>query len=310
MKKLIIFSLFLGLLNTLGCAPDFDPASRVVTFRVLGQEANTPFAKPGETVEITSLSYDPQGRTVNWAWAACVNPSASTVQGCLDTIAEQTSVSGRSPILAQGAELDTFSYTVPEDVLSSLPESARPTALVGVLSVACPGDLSSEAGPNNLPFTCKEHGTGRTMELEEYVIGLKRIQVRSSDRNQNPSIEQVTFDGEDWPETTVKTVSACDSEKNDYKPCADASKHTIAVRPTAASVESGKTEFGVSFTEQVIVEYYATEGIFEYEIKIAADPETGWAARRAASGKDLTLWMVVHDDRGGATWVERHVHVE
>lgn len=24
---------------------------------------------------------------------------------------------------------------------------------------------------------------------------------------------------------------------------------------------------------------------------------------------DLTLWMVVHDDRGGATWAERHVHV-
>ena len=115
---------------------------------------------------------------------------------------------------------------------------------------------------------------------------------------------------QEWPEAEVKQVIACDTDGNDYKTCAENSKHQIAARPSTTSVESGRTEFGVDFTEQVIIEYYATEGVFEYEIKIAADPQTGWAARKAASGKDLTLWMVVHDDRGGATWTERHVHVQ
>jgi hypothetical protein len=310
MKKSAIFGFFLGLSSILGCAADFDPASRVNSFRVLGQQMDVPFAKPGETVNIDSLGYDPQGRTVTWAWGACVNPAASTVQGCLDKIAEDSASTGSSPILAQGPGLSNFSYTVPTDALDALPEAARPSALVRVLSIACPGDLSLEQSSNGLPFACKETGTGRVFPLEEYVVGLKRIQVRSNDRNQNPQIEQVLFDGQQWPEGEVKNVIPCDTDKNDYSTCAQSTKHAITARPTAASVESGQSEFGVDFTEQVIIEYYATEGVFEYEIKIAEDPQTGWAARKAASGKDLTLWMVVHDDRGGATWAERHVHVQ
>ena len=310
MKKLATVGFFLGLSSLLGCAAEFDPGSRVNSFRVLGQQMDLPFAKPGETVNISSLSYDPSGRSVTWAWGACVNPEASTVEGCMNKIATDAATSGSSAILAQGAELSNFSYTVPTSALDSLPEGAKATAMVGILSIACPGDLSIEQDSNSLPFSCKETGTGRVFALDEYVVGLKRIQVRGTDRNQNPQIEQVSFDGAEWPEAEVKQVIACDTDNNDYKPCADDTKHKIGARPTAASVESGRTEFGVDFTEQVIIEYYATEGVFENEIKIAAEPETGWAARKAASGKDLTLWMVVHDDRGGATWAERHVHVQ
>lgn len=310
MKYLSIAGLFLGALSTLGCTADFDPASRVVSFRVLGQQVDTPFAKPGETVNITSLSYDPEGRSVNWAWSACVNPKAATVQGCFDQIAESAQAGGSSPILAQGTDMSSFSYTIPTDALTSLPTAAKPGALVGVISVACPGELDLETEANGLPFTCRERGTRRAMGLDEYVVGLKRIMVRDTDRNQNPVIERVTFDGQDWPETEIKQVTPCDSDKNDYQPCAANTKHKLAARPGAESVESGISEFGVGFSEQVIIDYYATEGIFEHEIKIAADPETGWAARKSAAGKDLSLWLVVHDDRGGATWTERRIHVQ
>lgn len=310
MKKLATIGFFLGLSSMLGCAADFDPGSRVNSFRVLAQEMDAPFAKPGETVKVESLSYDPQGRSVTWAWGACVNPAASTVQSCLDKIAADSLATGNSQILSQGPGLTSFTYTVPADALDSLPETARASALVGILSIACPGDLTFAQGSNELPFACKESGSGRVMALEEFVVGLKRVQVRSTDRNQNPQIEQILFDGQNWPESEVKTVVACDTDKNDYDACAADTKHELGARPTAASVESGQTQFGVDFSEQVIVEYYATEGIFENEVKVAAEPETGWAARKAASGKDLTLWMVVHDDRGGATWAERHVHVQ
>jgi len=310
MKKLATVGFFLGLLTMLGCEADFDPASRINSFRVLGQQTDLPFAKPDETVNITSLSYDPQGRSVTWAWGACVNPAASTVDACLTKIATDAAASGGSGILAQGPELDHFSYTVPADALDSLPEDAKASAMIGVVSIACPGDLSFEQSSNSVPFSCKEKDTGRAFALDEYIVGLKRIQVRSADRNQNPQIEQVSFDGQDWPADEVKQVIACDSDNNEYAPCAANTKHAISARPTADSVESGKTEFGADFSEQVIIQYFATEGIFEYEVKIAGDAETHWAARKAASGKDLTLWMVVHDDRGGATWTERHVHVQ
>ncbi len=112
----------------LGCAADFDPGSRVNSYRVLGQQMDAPFARPGETVNITSVSYDPQGRSVSWAWGACVNPDASTVRGCLDKIGADAALSGSSPILAQGSGLDHFSYTVPADTLDSLPADAKASA--------------------------------------------------------------------------------------------------------------------------------------------------------------------------------------
>ena len=310
MKKSLFAGLLLSFWGSFGCGADFDPGSRVTSFRVLAMQADAPFAKPGETVNLSSLSYDPQGRTVNWAWAVCVNPSASTVEGCFEKLAEDTAASGNSPIAAQGAGMDTFSVTVPDDALSSLPAAARSSALVGVLSVACPGDLTFDAAAQTVPFHCKDADTQRELALDEYVIGLKRIAVRSSERNQNPNIESVTMDDKPWPEDEVKPVTACDTSNNDYATCSGLSKHQVAAHVSADSVESGTGEDGVPFTEQVIIEYYATEGTFEHEVKISADPQTGWIARKADSGKDLTLWFVVHDDRGGQTWTQRMVHVQ
>jgi len=310
MKKLGLFGFVSSLAVLAGCGADFDPGARVTSFRVLAVQADTPFAKPGETVNLTSLSYDPEGRTVNWAWATCVNPPASTVDGCLAKIAQDSQASGTPPIAAQGAGLDTFTFTVPSDALDSLPAAARGSALVGVLNVACPGALAFQTGPGDLPFQCTDPSTGRVLGLDEYVVGLKRISVRASDRNQNPSIASVTFDGADWPDGEVKEVVPCDTDGNTYSTCSGVSKHQLAAIVTPDSLESGTDEFGTSFREQVIVEYYATEGVFDSAVRIAESPQTGWAARKKASGSDLTLWFVVHDDRGGVTWTERTVHVQ
>jgi hypothetical protein len=310
MKILGFMGLIAGLSVLTACGADFDPGSRVTSFRVLAQHADAPFAQPGETVSINALSYEPEGRTVNWAWVTCVNPPSSTVQGCFDKLGSDTQASGALPVAAQGPGLDTFTYTVPTEALDSLPAAARSGALVGVVSVACPGSLTFESGPGDLPVRCSDPDTGRVLGLDEYVVGLKRILVRSADRNQNPGIARVTFDHADWPEGEVKTVTACDSNGNTYSDCASSSKHDIGAYITDGSIESGQDEFGVHFDEQVVVEYYATEGIFDNSVRVAGDPETGWAARKKASGSDITLWFVVHDDRGGVIWVERTVHVD
>src|SRR6187402_3392295 len=156
MNKLTIAGVLLTVLGTFGCEPEFDPGSRVTSFRVLGQQVDEPFAKPGETVTVTSLSYDPQGRPVTWAWAACVTPASPSATGCFDKIAEQASESGASPILAQGLDVSSFTYTIPDDVLDTVPESSRSGSLIGLTSVACPGDLRIEPGQNGFPFRCLE----------------------------------------------------------------------------------------------------------------------------------------------------------
>lgn len=308
MRNSAIFPLLLGVFALAGCGADFDPGSRVTGFRVLAVQADAPFAAPGETVNLNALAYDPQGRTITWAWAACVNPAESTVEGCFAKIAQDAQTSGALPILAQGADQNTFAFTLPDDALSSLPRAVQYSAFVGIISAACPGTLSFEQGPGALPFRCFDATDNHELTLDEYAVGMKRIFVRNTDRNQNPTIANITFDHADWPENEVKTLTPCDTTGNDYTPCSGLSKHQIGAHITADSTESGTDEFGTPFTEQLIVDYYATEGIFQNDVRIASDPETGYAARTQSSTQDLTLWFIIHDNRGGTTWTTRTAH--
>jgi hypothetical protein len=307
LSSLVAVSALLSL--TTACSEPLDPASRVVSFRVLAERADAPFAQPGETVQISTLSYDPQGRPLTWAWASCLNPSSSSVEGCIEKIAEQSEATGMLPLLAFGEGLDSLTLLIPADALDSVPEAAKPAASVGVLSAACPGSLTLEQGPAGLPFRCVDAGSGQELGLDEFVVGLKRISLRSIDRNQNPSIASVTFDGADWPAGEVKEVGYCDTEDNDYAACADSNKHKLAAHLSSDSFERGTDECGRSFEEQPIIQYFATEGIFENEIRIASEPKTGFVARKAASGQELRVWFVARDDRGGVSWAERRLQV-
>jgi hypothetical protein len=46
------------------------------------------------------------------------------------------------------------------------------------------------------------------------------------------------------------------------------------------------------------VQYYATEGIFENEVRIGERTKNGWVARELASGQVVTLWFVARDESG------------
>ncbi|MET0411340.1 MAG: hypothetical protein ABW217_08580 [Polyangiaceae bacterium] len=292
---------------TLGCQADIlDPGSRVTSLRVLALRADSPYAAPGDTVTLETLSYDPLGRPLDWAWAACENPATSDVEGCLAKVAAEAQ-NGASPLIARGEGLDSLELTIPSTTLDALPPEALPAAMVGVVSVACPGAIEIERSLAGLPLRCMDE-TGSELALDEYVIGLKRIFVRTADRNQNPAIERVTFDGEDWPEDEVKEVDPCPTDGNTYDDC-KVGKHSLAAFVTPDSFESGVDEFGREYGESLVVQYYATEGLFEFEVRIGEEPETGWAARSGASGSELTLWFVARDNRGGVSWLERRVRV-
>ena len=307
MKNRIVSLIAVLPLPLLGCDEPLEPGAKVDSFRVLAEQADQPYAHPGETVQLSSLSFDPALRPISWAWASCVNPASSDLDGCLTQIAGSDDPAGA--IFASGTGTDTAALTIPPDALSSLPTAARGAATVGVVSAACPGDLSLGAGPGGLPFRCQETGTGRDMALDEFIVGLKRITVRETDRNQNPVITGITFDGQEWPADEVKEVGFCNQTQFVYSTCPSKEKHQLSVTLTPESFEGGKDELGRDFDEAVVVQYYATEGIFENEVKTGKQPKNGWVARKRASGQTVTLWFVARDDRGGVSWAERQVTV-
>jgi hypothetical protein len=311
--KISRFSVTLAALVSLGALTgcednDFDPGSRVTGLRVLAQQADNPYARPGEAIHLTSLSHEPAGRPVTWAWAACVNPDSSSVEGCLEKVARDSETSGASPLLSMGVGLTSFDYTVPTNALDGFDPDALPLAQVGLVSIACPGELTFN-GTGELPFGCTEAGTGRELGLDEYVVGIKRVYVRNTDRNQNPAVAQILFDGVAWPADVIQEVDACDTDDNQFDDCSKSLSHKVAVVATPESFEAGRDEFGRDFEEQVVAQYYSTEGIFEDEVRVGDDPETRFVARKNASGQELTMWFVIRDDRGGVTWTERKIRV-
>ncbi len=291
-----------------GCSEDnFDPGYRVTTTRILAVQANLPYAAPGEEISLEALGHDHAGRPITWAWATCPNPTSATPSACLAKIGEDARQSGKPSAIHMGEGESRFTFKVPDDALSSLPEGARAGAMVGVAVVACPGTLSLAEG-DVVPVRCTD-ASGQVLPLEAFDIGVKRIFVRARDRNANPVFADVSWDGAPWPENEVKEVKPCDdASKNDYEAC-DGDKHRIAAHVTKESYESGTDEHGARFDEQLVAQYYATEGIFESSVRRADSPETGFVARKGASGSTVTLWFVVRDDRGGVSWATRSVRV-
>jgi hypothetical protein len=304
-------------LTAVACSNDFDPASRITELRVLAVHADLPYAHPGETVALDALAYDPKGRTLTWGWATCEDPDDSSTLGCLEAL-RRRAAKGESVRLSTGEALDHFTVLVPDDALTRHPGPLPGHALLGVVAVACPGALDEElvvADPGKspegdpLPIVCRDEA-GVRLSSFDFVVGMKRVFVREKDRNANPEIARITFDGKDWPDTLVPTVRACSKRTNSVDDCSENLRHRIRVEATPESTESGTDETGEAFEEQLIVQYYVTGGTFSDGIRIAGSPETEWVATAGTRGAEARFWLVVRDDRGGVTWAERRVQVE
>jgi hypothetical protein len=271
---------YLALLLLAACSSDFDPGSRVTKLRVLAVRADLPIARAGETVTLDALAFDPAARPVTWGWATCPDPRSSTTAECL------RGMDPSSLVIEPGRTRHTI--TVPE------------AALVGVVVVACPGTLS-RGDTSGVPFTCVSEG--RALGLGEFEVGVKRLLVRARDRNANPEILSVEWDGAPWPEDEVKQVIPCATTGNNLDDCPAHLRHRVALRTGAP--ESGVDERGVPFSEQTVTQYYATEGIFEHEARVASEPETTWIAR--VGPEIVTMWLVARDDRGGIAFTSRRI---
>ncbi|MEO7097712.1 MAG: hypothetical protein ABI175_30905 [Polyangiales bacterium] len=305
--SLLALATLVAAASTTACGGEFDPSSRISTLRVIAVRADVPYAHPGETVNLEALAHDPLKRPLTYGWSFCVNPIESTPQGCLAQIGIDAQRTGTPPVFTVGVDVTKFVVTVPNDLLTRLPVGARPNAMIGVIAVACPGTLTLTPS-GGLPYTCTDAG-GRVLGLHDAITGMKRVFIRSKDRNENPTIARVTFDGADWPETETKTIGACEFASFDLNDC-DGEKHIIGAFGPANVIESGTDEYGNVFTEQVVAQYYSTAGLFENGTRISAKPETAFGGRSDDHGKTITLWLVLRDDRGGVSWVTRTIAVK
>lgn len=356
-------ALFAALLVPIAaCGGDHDPASRIISLRVIAMNAKRvskpvtlpdgtivgaacvapdcvdpaggSYAHPGDEVELELLWHDPsdpnkERNERSWMWTTCLNPPSSSVLGCFQKLGQDVG-QGRLPFLEerkagtpeQTAKLrafeakSTFRLKIPDDAISSLPPQGRRGAMMGVVFLSCPGRLKLNfealaARRNELPVLCLGPDD-EVLGADKFTIGLKRVFIRAKDENRDPQIAQLTYpgtvDGKPtaivWGPTDRPTIgSGCNTDEQRFDRCEGAAPLALNIQFDGNPIQVGTDEFGTPFEEQVVVQYYATEGIFEYDVKRAQEPSTKLVGRNAPG--EHKLWVVARDNRGGVTWIER-----
>jgi hypothetical protein len=169
---------------------------------------------------------------------------------------------------------------------------------------------------------------------DDWVFGFTRVYAYDKLQNQNPVISYVDVGGtklEVTPQAGAPqtyTTPACNSTTGclSMPKCAssDGSKCQVKIGPVVPSssweVNPEETDVhGNPLHEEIWVDFYATFGDLGDEARLLYDSTTGLigppsttdslfqAPSTAGTG---TIWMVVHDNRGGASWVTIPVLIE
>jgi hypothetical protein len=354
-------------LLAVGCAAEFDPASELTTgLRVLAVKKNVPYARPGESVELTMLWHDAEpGRPPpQIAWLAlCENPPADLFEACFtqlpDLSQEELEARISVPDPAATTANDRFSFVTSADLISSRPPppeaSTIPYGLSYVFFAACAGQLDVDMS-GEVPFVCYEEADGidgfsegdTRRDSRDFVVGYSAVFAYDTFRNQNPIVSGMRFgDATLWPDSPPDVAAAappgavlasardlcigdaCGATEPDAdaEPCLDALTldacaggdcDTVDVQPlvdpaSAEIDEAASARSSDMLGEQMWINYYATAGELDEEVRLLNDAVAGFSSDNATEYEPAEeaqvsyLWAVAHDNRGGTEWARLRV---
>jgi hypothetical protein len=190
--------------------------------------------------------------------------------------------------------------------------------LAVLFNIACAGHLELVAldpagGPQQVPIGCFDDEKN-LLDASQYVIGYTRVFAYAVRTNANPEIQAVTFEGAAIDKVKGIKMSPCTTAKR-----SDCPELSIDVTVPESSWElnpGDRDPDGTVRHEQVYVSYFASVGQLEGDARLIYDPVRGrvdgsevkyQAPNETGEG---TLWVVLHDNRGGTSWqvVPLHVH--
>jgi hypothetical protein len=326
------------------CGPgDFDPQSKVAGVRILASKADKPYAKPGDAVHLEVLSYDGRADTsrpmkMYWIPLVCENPTNDAYYGCFAPPAADAgprdaagdgglSLGAGLGLLRPGVDLTPFlktgpslDITVPTDAVTShviVQGLDAPYGIAIVFNVACAGhleliDIDPATGQQQVPIACFDDDENQ-LDPSQYVIGFTRVYAYDTRTNANPVIDHVTYQG-----SPVDLAKGIDVDRCTTALRGDCPEVTFDITVTDASWEANpgdKDPDGNIRHEQVWAAYFSNVGQLEGDARLLYDPvrgkvdgsEVNYQAPNEAG--DGIVWIVVHDNRGGASWVQVPLHV-
>ncbi len=217
-----------------------------------------------------------------------------------------------SPFLPQGT---TFSFRMPDDAVQPR-QGTEPYGLAYVFNILCAGKVvlsqrNPEGGPQQVPLECVDE-ENQKLPPSDYVIGIQRVYAYDTKTNTNPVIEKVTLDGQDVDPAVGLVMDKCVATKR-----TDCPERKIDVRVSDSSWEDNPSGAGgEQLKEQIWVAYYGDTGDFDNDARLLFDTRKGRISesdvvfRAPYDPVNGTVWAVVHDNRGGASWVVLPLHVK
>jgi hypothetical protein len=280
----------------------------------------------------------------------CVNPASESVYGCFEQFAALAELEeGEAPSAGLGVTLgDEATLTIdPERIFAGLrpPEEGQP--VIGrsfVFFTVCAGTVRVEqprqAGA--LPLVCRDT-KGNQLGPDSFVAGWVTLFTYQTPpggdpiRNDNPIVTGFQVNGKDVAHFCVdgECLGSALDELPDidcaatpeicFPPCkddGDSECPKIRIRPIVdpASAEpdaAARAFFGHDFQEQMWINYYVDRGGVRGDgVRLLNDATKGWNDDFKTdfyAPKDpgpVTVWAVIHDDRGGQSWVRTRLQIE
>lgn len=265
-----------------GCESDFAPYNEVDGFRLLAIAADPPQLTPGGAVALRSLVVGDDAPAFVWRWCP-VTLGATEEHRCA--------------IEVDGAEISTSTTAMlawPRDFDALCEQAATTNAPADAPRLDCTADR-----PELYVHVEVTASTG------ERIVALRPVPLapNSGPLNENPRIDGVRFatDGEMAPfvdDTPLPTATAIDLE--------------LAIDPSTAETNDDGTQ------EILRTTWFVSGGETDAERTtfIPNDPTAtferlatnSWTLPEA--GRDAALYLVIRDDRGGTSWIERHAVLE
>lgn len=314
-RRLLLLSMFLS-----ACGTNFDPSSLVESVRILATSADKPYAAPGDTVHMNVLAFDgraskPEPMKLYWLPTACIDPPGGNYYACYPAFAKMF-----KPNVDIGGQLTagtSFSFQMPSDVIASnqgRTSVGDPYGLAVVFTIACAGHVvflptPAGASPAALPFGCLD-SSGAALSPDDFVFAYTLIYSFTNRTNANPVIDAVTFGGTSVNVDAGITVGHCATSN-----CPSTSIGTV-VPPSSQETDPGDLGAnGQPLKEEIYVDYYVTAGSLKDDTVILYDPQSDSLSgadsyQAPTSAGDYLFWSVVHDNRGGTSWLQIPLHAQ
>jgi hypothetical protein len=290
---MIQLGLALLALSSSACSDSLAPASQLTNLRLIAVEADKPAAQAGETVNLRALYANPDEQPLSWGYALCDGASSSAALDCLRALDPDS--------LEVSDDASEFTFTMP----APSSDGQRPVS-IGVAVIVCPGRIV-RGDTHGVPIACEVNG--EPLDINDYEMGVKRIFYADAAPNQNPTIRTITFDGQEWAADEVKRLEPCTRDTDDIEECKARFRHLIKVEGAEGDVESFRDNDGNQVLEQVVVQFYATGGLFEWDVRTIESADPRFVALKRDAGHTLTMHFVIRDSRGGVSWETRTLEI-